>query len=147
MTVIDIANMSYYDTFSDEQKKARHKRLNSNVKVLYHQTSKENAAQIRRDKYRMKRGSSGLAGGGIYFAVSKDQTDRKAEHRGVYITARVRLGNVKEIEMIADKDITFTSLLKEGYDSVKINRYGIADMAEYVVYNYDQVKVMNIEGD
>ena len=83
----------------------RSRRLNANVVTLYHQTSKENAQQIKDSGYVMLRGSSGLAGGGIYFALSKEQTDRKAKSKGVYITANVRLGRVREIYMIALSNI------------------------------------------
>ena len=122
----------------------RNNRLDANVKILYHQTSRENAQLILSRKNKMLRGSDGLASGGIYFAISKEQTDNKAQSKGVYITARVRLGQVKEIDMIASEVITFNKLLSQGYDSVKINR-GVDSKTEYVVYNNDQVEILKIE--
>ena len=77
-----------------------------------------------------------MAGSGIYFAISPSDTHHKAHKKGVILEARVRLGKVKEISPQGDKSITFTSLQRMGYDSVKLPRSG---GTEYVVYNYDQV--------
>ena len=121
-------------------------RLDTNVQILYHQTSRINAQLILNGGNKMFRGSDGLADGGIYFAISKEQTNDKAHSKGVYITARVRLGRVKEVDMIANESITFTRLLNQGYDSVKINR-GSESKSEYVVYNYDQVKILEMEDE
>ena len=83
----------------------------------------------------MKRGSDGFAGGGIYFADSKEATDRKAHSRGTYLQATVNLGRAKVINDRAN--VSYTALKAQGFDSVKI--VGLASGPEYVVYNWDQV--------
>jgi hypothetical protein len=114
----------------------RHRRLDEGpVMTLYHQTDHASAQQIH-DSQQFRRGSSGLASGGIYFATSASDTHVKAHRRGVILRARVRLGTIKTISSSGDSGITFTSLQSQGYDSVKVPRPG---GTEYVVYNYDQV--------
>ena len=95
-----------------------------------------------RDSGRMLRGKTGLAGGGIYFATCREDTEGKAHQKGVILRCRVRLGRVKEIPWTGDKSITFAKLLQQGYDSVFIQRAG-GD--EYVVYNSDQVEIFAAE--
>ena len=105
------------------------------VEFLYHQTSQEVAGKILQEN-RMLRGQGGLAGGGIYFATSQADTNHKAHQRGIVLLCRVHLGRVKTISASGDSSITFTSLQREGFDSVLIPRQnGI----EYVVYNCNQV--------
>ncbi len=86
----------------------------------------------------MMRGDSGMAGGGIYFATSVSDTNRKAQHHGVIIRAEVKLGNTKAIDKNGDASITFQSLADDGFDSVMIPR---DNGKEYVVYNFDQVRI------
>jgi len=114
---------------------SRNNRLESNVRTLYHQTSPEFAAEIIRTQ-RMKRGNPGLAGSGIYFAESAQETEHKAHQKGAMLRATVRLGRVKTVSANGDSSVTFASLQAEGYDSVRIPRPG---GTEYVVYNWDQV--------
>ena len=120
---------------SDGAKEERQKRLNSNVKRLYHQTSDAGATSIMRSQTMLK-GRNGLAGGGIYFALTPKDTNHKAHKKGPILECFVKLGRVKEIPETGDSSISFDSLLREGYDSVKIPRSG---GVEYVVYNSDQV--------
>lgn len=115
-------------------------RLRSNQMTLYHQTDSEAAAKIAQSG-KMLRGSTGLAGGGIYFATSKEHTQHKALHFGKMLTCNVMLGNVKVISKYGDSSITFKKLISEGYDSVCIPR---DNGYEYVVYNHDQVSILNI---
>ena len=89
---------------------ARQKRLDTNVRRLYHQTSKENADAILKEQ-RMLPGSSGLAGGGIYFAETAAHTDHKAINRGVGLEADVRLGRTKTVAPWGE-DVTYDSLLR-----------------------------------
>ena len=86
----------------------------------------------------MKRGSGGIVGGGIYFAVSSADTDRKAHNAGVILKCKVRLGKIKKVTTSSnsDSDITHTSLSNSGHDSVLVT-YTTGD--EHVVYNWDQV--------
>jgi hypothetical protein len=113
----------------------RETRLNSHIRTLYHQTDADSAYRILCCG-QMYRGSSGIAGGGIYFALTKEATYTKAHRLGVVLSCRVRLGRVKTISPSGDSSITFTSLLTEGYDSVLIPR---SAGYEYAVYNQDQV--------
>ena len=55
---------------------------------LYHQTDAETAEVILRTQ-RMKPGSGGLAGGGIYFATTPELTGHKAHKKGVILEATV----------------------------------------------------------
>lgn len=109
--------------------------LANNTITLYHQTSPTFAASIMRSG-RFERGSSGMAGGGIYFATSEAATYRKAHHRGAMISATVRLGRIKSIGP-NEPPMNFHSLCREGYDSVRIPY--LPSGPEFVVYNYDQV--------
>lgn len=125
----------------------RNERIRRNTKTLYHQTSPEAASEIVASQ-RMKRGSpQGLAGSGIYFAVTPEDTGHKAHYKGVILQVRVLLGRVKRISENGDGSITFQSLQREGYDSVEIPRPG---GVEYVVYNWDQatkIRVYSTFGD
>lgn len=83
-----------------------------------------------------------FAGGGIYFATTPEDANRKAKNHGALLTCRVNLGNLKTISEDGDTSLTFSKLLNEGYDSVLIRRVrGV----EYVVYNYDQVQILEVE--
>jgi hypothetical protein len=107
----------------------------SNTMMLFHQTDRASANAILKEQ-RFSRGGAGLAGGGIYFAESASETDAKANSHGVVLSADVSLGRVKHING-GDSSITYSSLQREGYDSVCI--HGRSSGLEYVVYNYGQV--------
>lgn len=107
-----------------------------NMVRLFHQTSRQNWDSIKGDN-KMNRGPGGLAGPGIYFATTADDTNHKAMNRGVTLEIPVCLGRTKTISPKGDKSITYRGLKREGYDSVKIPRSG----DEYVVYSWRQVKV------
>ncbi|CAE8633933.1 unnamed protein product [Polarella glacialis] len=104
--------------------------------TLYHQTDPESAQMIL-DTGRMFRGTSGALGGGIYFAGSPEDTERKAHHRGVILECRVYLGKIKRLSA-CDGTVTFSLLDHEGFDSVLFT--GFPSGPEYVVYNFDQVE-------
>jgi len=114
----------------------RQRRLEEGQQVrLYHQTDRAAADKILQSQ-RMARGSSGLAGGGIYFAESVSDTYRKAQSKGVVLSATVKLGKPKRLGSSGDCAVSYSSLQDEGYDSVIVDRPG---GTEYVVYNWDQV--------
>jgi serine/threonine protein kinase len=113
----------------------RKERLKKYVKTLYHQTNAEAAKAIVASQH-FRLGSTGYAGGGIYFTDSPEATEFKAHSKGVIIKADVFLGNSKTIYE-KDTTITFEKLLREGVDSIFLIR---PTGAEYVVYNSDQVK-------
>lgn len=124
-----------------DPKSIRQRRLESKqVKILYHQTDEASAKRIEKDG-KMRRGSSGLVGGGIYFTDSQSTTHPKAQRKGYMVIAKVKLGNVKNIGLSGDSTITFQSLLAQGYDSVKVTR---SSGTEYVVYNWDQAEVIDV---
>ncbi len=60
----------------------RQKRLTSNIQTLYHQTDEAGMKGIS-NSMKFERGSTGLAGGGIYFATSKKNTHHKALAKGM----------------------------------------------------------------
>ena len=121
---------------TSSQARERESRLDGHVRVLYHQTDADAARSIKSSQS-FRLGDDGLAGAGIYFAVSKSDTDHKAHKKGVILSADVRLGRVKKISSSGDGSITFESLQSEGYDSVEIPRPG---GTEFVVYSPDQVR-------
>ncbi|KAA6384095.1 MAG: hypothetical protein EZS28_020377, partial [Streblomastix strix] len=61
-------------------------------------------------------GQDGVLGGGIYFALTKDDTDVLALHKGVILKCRVDIGRSKVLDRF-DQTITKEQLEKEGYDS------------------------------
>ena len=86
----------------------------------------------------MKPGSRGLAGGGIYFATTKELTGHKAQKRGVILEASVKLGKVKTLESNGDPNMNLQKLTRQGFHSVCIAR-PVQSGHEYVVYDPDQV--------
>ena len=110
------------------------RRTSSFTMQLYHETSPEYADEIVRTQ-RMKRGSSGLAGGGIYFAESPEEARRKAHSHGAMLQATVRLGNMKIVHRSSDE--YYRGLQSQGYDSVKLLDRPTG--TEYVVYSWEQV--------
>ena len=108
---------------------------------LYHCTSKSSADAITRNGFRC--GSSGLAGGGIYFADSIDDASRKARTQGVVLECEVNLGRVRHIGFSGEDDLTLSRLNNAGYDSVCIPRNG----TEYCVYEPSRVTVVRQHRD
>ena len=86
----------------------------------------------------MKPGSSGLAGGGIYFATSPEHTGHKATKTGVILEATVALGKILTLDANGDPNMTLQKLEAMGFDSVCIAR-SVSSGQEYVVYDPDQV--------
>jgi hypothetical protein len=70
-------------------------------------------------------GSSGLTGGGIYFAESIDDASRKARCEGVVLDCEVNLGRVKHVSSSGDNSLKLSQLNRvgEGYDFVSIPRF------------------------
>lgn len=123
----------------DNAKRDRNTRLDKFILRLYHQTSPEAAnAIVKSQQFRL--GKDGFAGGGIYFALTPEETDRKAHVKGVILTADVRLGRVAKIHG-KEPGITAEYLAKNGIDSIYLVR---PTGSEYVVYYPDQVKNISI---
>ena len=73
----------------------RDSRLNRNINnALLHQTGVDGARGIITSG-QMNKGQSGIAAGGIYFAVCANDTMHKAHYHGFLFTLRVRLGDVE----------------------------------------------------
>jgi hypothetical protein len=90
----------------------------------------------------MNRGSTGYAGGGIYFAQTRNDTRSKAKNAGYSYDCllREKLGNIKKIGG-PDSTITYHSLLMEGYGFVEIHR---VTGVEFVEYDSDQVSIRKV---
>lgn len=94
---------------------------------------------------KMKRGSAGWVGGGIYFADTEAETLGKTKNKGRTLQATVRLGRTLEMNVTnADSNMTYSKLQSLGYDSVKLTGPSTGD--EYVVYNSDQVSEIDYAG-
>ena len=106
--------------------------------VAYHATDAAAAVSIRANGFRC--GSSGLAGGGIYFATSEQDASRKSNHgNDVVLTCQLTLGRTLTLDQHGDPTMTLHKLNGMGYDSVKILRNG----DEYVVYEPSRVRVLS----
>merc|ERR1711959_363079 len=104
---------------------------------LFHQTDKATADIILRTQ-EMKPGKQGLAGGGIYFATTKELTSHKAHAHGIILKAYVSLGKILTLEADGDTGMTLQKLKSKGYESVCIARK-VSSGQEYVVYDPAQV--------
>lgn len=125
-----------------QQLQSRESRLNGNISTLVHQTGIVGARGIITSG-RMNKGKAGIAAGGIYFAVTPNDTMHKAHYHGFLFTLRVRLGNVEHWkEDQQDPNVTFESLQTRGVDSVHIPRRG---GHEYIVYHSDQVQLRTVQ--
>ena len=69
----------------------RQSRLDEDIVQGYHQTDESSARSILRGQFH--RGSSGLAGGGIYFATSAGDTHGKAHKHGVILVADIKVSH------------------------------------------------------
>ena len=127
----------------------RDTRLSQNVMILFHVTTVESACEmIESESVRSNRsvlkGSQGMEDGGIHFSISKEDAKQNSKHHNVVLKCSVKLGRVKIIERSGDITtaktmITFILLLREGFDSVVIERQNEID---YVVHNEDQVEII-----
>ena len=122
----------------ERERKEREARLDQLTIRGYHCTNAD-AARTIVETQTFLRGSVGMAGGGIYFAISPDDALRKANNKmgnPVMLVATVRLGHQYAMPKEGDKTMTFTKLRHMQKDSVLLLRdYGY----EYVVYSSDQV--------
>ncbi|CAE8610862.1 unnamed protein product [Polarella glacialis] len=106
--------------------------------TLYHQTGYDAGPLILANGF--KPGLFGWCGGGIYFATSPLETERKAigsdSHIGFMIKATVDVGRIKYMGRQCNKKLNGEKLENMGYDSVSFNP---SDGQEYVVYSSDRV--------
>lgn len=116
----------------------RQKRLNSGPTLwLYHITSKESAALIKKAGGKMVRGAYGNAGGGIYFGLSAEDCLKKAQSKGVILKCRVQIGKPLEKDNCASH--SFAKLIQEKKDCVW-GKIGYSTKS-YIIYSWDQVQV------
>ena len=86
----------------------------------------------------MKPGTKGLAGGGSYFAATKEPTGHKAHAHGVILKAYVSLGKILTLEADGDPSMTLAKLSRMGFDSACVARKVFSGQ-EYVVYEPSNV--------
>lgn len=110
---------------------------------LFHCTSESNAASIRRNGFHC--GSSGIVGGGIYFAMSAQDAIRKANANGAVLTCEVDLGRVHDVGFDGDRSLNLSRIRKLGCDSVRIPRNGEPG-TEYCVYEPARVRLVGEHG-
>jgi len=111
---------------------------------LYHCTSQCSASAIKRNGFRC--GTSGIVGGGIYFAVSVKDAIRKAHQKGVVLQCRVDVGRVYDVGFNGDISLNLTRINRLGYNSVRIARNGEPG-TEYCVYEPSRVSVIGEHRD
>jgi hypothetical protein len=156
--------------FKEEYRK---RRLNEGtIKTGYHETSLESFGFIVADneinRYPMVGGTGGYFGGGIYFALSKEDSSRKALYKGYGFECELKMGTVYMVDSIeslkeflilfCDKyneyttptDVMKMRLLEKGYDSVwGHHRRDLVDSGksilktgdEIVIYSADQIQI------
>ena len=112
--------------------------------TLYHLTSISAGKAIKKSG-KMMRGSKGWFGGGIYFAKSIAICARKSKNgTDCVIKAEVNMGTALLIDANTCKTTyTYTKLKKMGCNSVLAT--GIKTGDEFVVFNYDQVKILSVK--
>lgn len=106
---------------------------------LFHQTNPEAAKSIVKSQT-MFPGKKGYVGGGIYFALSPQETERKAESKGVMLFADVYVGRM--LFLIGPRNTIDGNMLYQlGFDSVWTN---LRSGPEVVVYWQEQVTNIQI---
>ena len=111
------------------------------TKTLYHVTSPV-AAKLIIESKKMLRGSSGLFGGGIYFAETIEIANGKAHYHGATIKAKVVLG-FSLICRTSRSELTY-QLIHDQYGCNSTKGVGIVSNPEYVVYSWGQVFIKKV---
>jgi hypothetical protein len=120
-----------------------------NEMTLFHQTNPVSGQKIiQEQRFVCSDTTKGrfLAGPGIYFAASAQDTEHKVRNpanKGCILAATVNLGRVLDVPFEGDQTITAETLRAKGYDSVKIPRRGNPG-TEYVVYSTNQISNIRI---
>ena len=134
----EIKKDNKYPKPTRDQIREHMKRLeNGKTMTLYHQTSSD-VAKLIVSSQEMLRGSTGLAGGGIYFATTPRHTNHKTLHQGPILECTVKLGNIYKTSFSGDSTLSFRKLINmtPAFDSVIIPR---TNREEYVIYNKKQI--------
>jgi hypothetical protein len=96
----------------------------------------------------MRPGTSGMFGGGIYFAetvaIAKHKSASECRDNSVIVTATLDLGKVLVLEGPC-QSLTKEELLEQGFNSVKGRSSPKANW-EYVVYDSSQVHIISVKG-
>ena len=111
---------------------------------LFHCTTKSNAAAIRRNGF--KCGSSGIAGGGIYFAASVKDAAKKSHYNGVVLECELDLGRIYDVGFDGDPSLNLERVRAMTCDCVRIPRNGEPG-TEYCVYEASRVRVVGEQPD
>ncbi|KAA6386463.1 MAG: hypothetical protein EZS28_018012 [Streblomastix strix] len=122
------------------QEIANQRKTPENIITGYHQTSAQAAQAILATGFRV--GAGGIAGGGIYFALKKEDTNWKAHQKGVILKCQVDVGSCKIMTQMEPR-LTGEDLKKQGFDSVYFpaNYMNVGlNYPEYVIYNPSRIK-------
>lgn len=90
--------------------RAQQERLkaSNDIFIGYHDTSSVSYDFIMKDqtsrKFPMIGGAGGYFGGGVYFAVTKEQSTTKALSHGFGFECRLKMGNIYKISSVAERD-------------------------------------------
>lgn len=167
ISIIDLAKYVNFKKVVDllDKKDKTIKRWKSNTIPGFHQTTEDIANIIKeshKNEYWFLAGSTGMYGAGIYFAETAEETNYKALHKGIILQNEVYMGNPLYIKNFnerdnfsatysgMDSDMIHMALQKRKYDSVIAKREGkkvgqfMRTGTEYIVYNTEQVKFLNI---
>lgn len=167
ISIIDLAKYVNFKKVVDllDKKDKTIKGWKSNTITGFHQTTEDIANIIKeshKNEYWFLAGSTGMYGAGIYFAETAEETNYKALHKGIILQNEVYMGNPLYIKNFnerdnfsatysgMDSDMLHMALQKRKYDSVIAKREGkkvgqfMRTGTEYIVYNTEQVKFLNI---
>ncbi|KAA6365841.1 MAG: hypothetical protein EZS28_038632 [Streblomastix strix] len=110
-----------------------------NIITGFHQTDPGSASQILSHGFKL--GNAGIAGGGIYFALNKNDTNQKAHSHGTVLKCLVDVGRAKIMSKF-EPALNGQKLAAEGYDSVFLPTGDGVNLSanEYVVYDPQRVK-------
>jgi hypothetical protein len=106
--------------------------------TLYHCTDTESAYLILADQ-RFIRGSDGYFGGGMYYAESVQDAERKAHKKGVVLSAEVRVGKALVCDQQYKGD--YQSLKALGCNSIKGT---CLNGTEWVVFNNGRIRGIKV---
>lgn len=112
----------------------------------FHQTSPDVAKEINKGNQgsKMRPGSRGALGPGIYFAHTEEDTNGKALSKGVVFLCRIATGRVKVLEHW-DPSWTEQKMKDSGYDTLMIlgNRTADANRPEYKIYDPERIAIVS----
>ncbi|KAA6366652.1 MAG: hypothetical protein EZS28_037821 [Streblomastix strix] len=123
-----------------QQLEQNQRKAPENIITGYHQTSAEAARSIIASGFRV--GAGDIVGGGIYFALTKEDTERKAHQKGVILQCDVDVGSCKIMQQL-EPQLTGDELKKQGFDSVFFpsNYMNVGlNYPEYAIYDPTRVK-------